>query len=669
MSKSKKELNKKPTIPTNNEVPKNKNLEGQKTSATFFSQKWWREGVIFLLAFFLYANTLGNQFAQDDAIVIEKNEFTQQGISGIGKIFGGDTFLGFFREKKNLVAGGRYRPLSLAMFALEAQFFGTQKTENGKTIYQYSPFVGHLGNVLLFGFTCVLLFWVLLSLFDAQNLSDTGGGALIAFLTILWFVAHPIHTEAVANIKGRDEILALLGSLSTLFFLIKYVKTERISQLVFAAISFLLALLSKENAITFVAIIPVAVWLFLKPSRQNLATTFTVLLGVSLVFMIIRTSVIGFQFGGSGVNDFMNDPYQKLVNNQFVPMTAAEKMATILPTLGKYVSLLIAPLTLTHDYYPREFDLAHWSDWKVLASLLTYLGLAFFVFKHTFSRTSQWRVEAFGMLFYLASLSIVSNLLFPVGTHMGERFAFMPSVGFLLTITAILVRFVGNKNVLYGIFTAIVAVFGLKTVSRNSVWFNDFTLFTTDIETSVNSAKLQNSVAGITIDEAIKKNPIDKKMIQSAIPHAERAIELHPNYSNAYLLKGNALLYLDDFEASIATYRAALAKRPDYGDGRNNLAFALRKAGQYYGEQKGDLAKAQQYLTESLSIKANDAETLRLLGISYALQRNFAQAIAFFEKSVALNPNDAKTLGDIAQSYAAMGNMAKAKEWSDKIKK
>ena len=82
------------------------------------------------------------------------------------------------------------------MFALEWEFFPN------------NPQVGHLINILLYGLTGWLLFIVLLNLFGRDKI------AFVFFATIL-FIAHPIHTEVVNNIKGRDGIvvfLFLLGS-------------------------------------------------------------------------------------------------------------------------------------------------------------------------------------------------------------------------------------------------------------------------------------------------------------------------------------------------------------------------------------------------------------------------------------------------------------------------
>jgi protein O-mannosyl-transferase len=110
--------------------------------------------IIFAFSFLLYANTLTHDFCQDDAIVITDNMFTTQGVSGINGILSYDTFYGFFKEsgKAGLVAGGRYRPFTLVMFAFEYQIFGK------------TPFIGHFMNVIWFGLTCVLLYFLLLKL-------------------------------------------------------------------------------------------------------------------------------------------------------------------------------------------------------------------------------------------------------------------------------------------------------------------------------------------------------------------------------------------------------------------------------------------------------------------------------------------------------------------------
>ena len=80
------------------------------------------------ITFLTYANTLGHQYVLDDAILITDNSLTQKGVAGISEIFKHDTFYGFFKTdgKANLVSGGRYRPLSQVLFAIEHSAFGTK---------------------------------------------------------------------------------------------------------------------------------------------------------------------------------------------------------------------------------------------------------------------------------------------------------------------------------------------------------------------------------------------------------------------------------------------------------------------------------------------------------------------------------------------------------------
>ena len=174
---------------------------------TFISSDKGLYGILFCLGFLIYANTWTHDYALDDSIVIVDNVFTSKGLSGIKDLFTSDTFYGFFNQsgKDNLVQGGRYRPLSLATFALEVELFGMK------------PGVSHWINSLLYALLGLLVFSVLNRLFKDQR-----QGVVIAFWSTLLFVVHPLHTEVVANIKGRDEILALGFALLALDSAIKY---------------------------------------------------------------------------------------------------------------------------------------------------------------------------------------------------------------------------------------------------------------------------------------------------------------------------------------------------------------------------------------------------------------------------------------------------------------
>ncbi|MEN0003392.1 MAG: tetratricopeptide repeat protein [Bacteroidota bacterium] len=617
--------------------------------------------LLFLFACLIYANTLGNGYTQDDAIVITENMFTKDGVNGFGGILSKDTFFGFFKEegKAALVAGGRYRPFTLLMFAVEYQLFG----EN--------LLVSHLVNTLLFGFTCVVLYFLQLQLLRAKGEMMA---LVVSFMAALLFASHPIHTEVVANIKGRDEIMALLGSLGALYFALRYVRTNAPIQLLWSTLCFFVGLLSKENAITFLAIVPLSFYFFTNAKLSKIVMASAPLFLAAALFIALRTSVLGFSFSEPSM-ELMNNPFIKIEGNTYTKFTASEKLATVTYSMGKYLQLLAFPYPLTHDYYPRHIDLMQWSDWRVLLSLLAYFGLLVVAVLGL----RQKSVYSYAIWYYLLTFSIVSNVLFPVGVHMAERLIYMPSVGFCLLVAYGLYQLsTRNKKRPFslttfypalGIIGAIALLFGGMTIQRNQAWKDNFTLFTTDIKTSKNSAKLRNAVGGELTTQAVKLpegNAQRTRMLQEAVGHLQEAVRLHPNYKNAYLLLGNANNHLKAYEESIAYYGKALAIDPDYADARKNLGITYTQAGRHYGEQKGDLQQSVQYLTKALEFRPDDYETLRLLGVANGIAQNNAQAVDYFAKALAQKPDDADANFNLAVAYYNMNDTIQGNRYRDK---
>jgi len=131
--------------------------------------------------------------------------------------------------------------------------------------------------------------------------------------------------------------------------------------------------------------------------------------------------------------ELMNNPFLTIENGRWVHLSLGDKMATIVFTLGKYIQLLLFPHPLTHDYYPRHVDLMTWGSWQVILSTILYLGIGILGVIGLLKK----RLWSYGLLYYLITLSVVSNVAFPVGTNMSERFLFMPSVGFCLLLACI----------------------------------------------------------------------------------------------------------------------------------------------------------------------------------------------------------------------------------------
>jgi len=600
--------------------------------------------IVFLFAFLLYANTINHEYTQDDAIVIYDNMFTQQGIAGIPGHLKNDTFFGFFKTKgkDKLVSGGRYRPLTPIMFSIENSIFGN------------SPFAGHIINVILYALLCMLIYkLMILMLFP--RLGSLSGFYIFAFLASLLFAAHPIHTEAVANIKGRDEIMSMMGAVLALYYSLKYIDTKKNLFLILAGIAFFLGLMAKETTITFLAVIPLAIYFFRNDSVKKLVNPFLVVLLSAIVFISIRTYILGFDLGGTP-KELMNNPFLKIVGNAYVPFTVGEKMATIIFTLGKYIGLLLFPHPLTHDYYPRHIGIMSFGNWQVLLSFVIYIGLAIYAVMNLKKKS----IVSFCILYFFITISIVSNIVFPIGTNMSERFMFMPSLGFCILITYLIFHFFGKSNlkVMIAIVAAILLLYSFKTITRNNIWKNDFTLFTTDVETSNNSAKVLNAAGGALLTESSKPENSAKKMkmLDKAIPYLTKALEIHPNYKNAALLLGNAHYFKGDYEASIKSYERTLTIAPEYKDAITNLAVAYRDAGRNAGEKEQNLEKAKNYLARSIQLVDTDPDTYRLLGITYGMSGDHPNAIKYFTKVTEMLPDNASAYVNLGKAYQYYGD-------------
>ncbi|MEM1327804.1 MAG: tetratricopeptide repeat protein [Bacteroidota bacterium] len=647
-----------------------KQRQKQTTTTTTSLPSFWTNTrlhaiLIFVLSFLLYSNTLTHGYTQDDAIVLYDNMFTTEGVSGITGLLTNDTFFGFFKEagKANLVEGGRYRPLTLIQFAIGYELFGDQ------------PIIFHLMNVLWYAITCVVVYFLMRRLLlRYQNPLYV---SFIALGTSLLFLAHPIHVEAVANIKGRDEIMTLLGSIAALYFALRGFDEKKGWMKGLAAVLFFLGLLAKENAITFLAVVPLSFYVFRKATIGESLKRMLPFLGIAVIYLVIRFSILGSGLGESS-NELMNNPFLKIENNTWVDFTFAEWSATIIYTLGKYVQLLLFPHPLTHDYYPRQVDIMNWTDISVILSFLLYVGMTVYAL----IRLPKRDPVSFAILYYIITLSIVSNIVFPIGTNMGERFLFVPSLGFCLLATLLLWRLakkLAAKNVIQQVAQLKVPLlivgllfvgYAAKSFTRNFVWKDNFTLFTTDVHHSPNSAKVRNAAAGALLEKAatIANEQERNRMAREALEYANKAIEIHPSYKNAYLLKGNAHNYLREYDASILAYEYALQLDPDYADAIKNLGITYREAGRYHGEQLRDAAQSISYLERGLAMTPQDVEVLRLLGIAYGVSGRPDKTVEFLERALTLSPQNASILYNLSAAYGQLGQPEKAQTYFDRAK-
>lgn len=210
--------------------------------------------ILGILVFFVFANTISGGYNLDDELVTMNHRFTSQGLTAVKDIFTNS----YYADAMGYAYG--YRPMVHLSFAIEHQFFSE------------SPKVSHFFNVLLYVLSIVLFFKLLLKWFGVEQLK-------LAFLAVILFALHPVHTEVVASIKNRDEILAFLFIILTGLSMVKYLDKRKVSSLIWIVALFTMAMLSKKSAYPMAIVLPVAFVLFQNISRKQLS-----LLSLAVIF-------------------------------------------------------------------------------------------------------------------------------------------------------------------------------------------------------------------------------------------------------------------------------------------------------------------------------------------------------------------------------------------------
>lgn len=670
----------------------------------------YRYIVLIVAVILAYGDTLTLKYASDDRMIIFENDYTLQGDAG--KIMTKDAFTGYFGEGEQLVAGGRYRPLSQLTFMLEYQVFGgsikdevgLHRAQQNEKLFSNSilPVIQHGVNVLYYILLCLLIYITLQKIFPCFE--NEKWYLSLPFLATLVFLLHPLHTEAVANIKGRDEIMCMLGAMTALYCSLRFVEKRQWWWLLLSFVAMLFGLFSKENAITFLAVIPLALY-FAPAEKQKTDYLWTLLPAVvaSVVFLAARFHALGAAE--------VDTAQQLALNNPFVHSTKAQEIATVLITWGIYLKLMIFPHPLTHDYYPNQIEITNFSNPLVWLILLAVLALVVYAVR----KMKGKGVVAFAIAFFIITFSITSNLLFNVGTFMNERFVFMPLLGFALVVGLLFQKFAGflaaggiaqnasqkskraaAKNELSKAPTGAIAVMVLigvlylgKTAVRNLAWKDDIKLFTTDVAVSDKSMKCTLSAGGSYLKLYEKTN--QNKYLKLAETYLTRALQLGRSDTDTWSMLGQLYFFKKDYVAAAACYQNVLKAKPDdevtlgnlesmrgasvaeanrlieEGDRAGALAIAqaaiqdnpespdlLNILGRLAGEEAaGQLAQAEAALR-------NDPANATLRNTVNQKKSELQKSIAYLEKAVELNPDFASANENLGIAYASVGRFSEA---------
>lgn len=618
--------------------------------------------ILALIGFIFYINTVYNEFALDDGIVIHKNEYVMEGLGGIDSIMSRDAYHSFYKQMnaKAQLAGGRYRPLSIVSFAIEQEFIGSykdgklppsncwDKNANGKgdpeedinkdELYNDNDcltegcMLRHFNNVLFYVLS-VLLIYMLFKNHMFPQYPD------LAFLSAFLFCIHPIHTEVIANMKSRDEIFSIIFIALTFITVFKYAETRQTKYIIWSTINYFLSLLSKEYAITLIVAIPATLYIFDKDFK--LKNYYSLMFGLAAAFFVyfsIRFSIVAIK---------KPVPDTELLNNPFLLAKGTQVIGTKIYVWLKYLMLLFFPAVLSSDYSYNSIPYRDIMSWETLLSLAIYITLAIFTYK-LFRKKHP---VAWGLMFFFANFLMICNLLFDIGATMGERLIFHSSLGWAVCVAWLFTetgrKYFTNirtyKMILWAALLVITGLFGWRTITRNAIWKNDITLFTNDVLTMPNSVLCLGNAGARWIDlsERPANKAHEKEYLDKAIGYLNHALELHPKYVNGYLNLGLAYFKLRDYNKAEEIWGKAYQLYPS----NPYLGMYYRVLSNVYIQQAFADAKANNvqnaayWFERASKIYPQDPEIWYNLGGTAFTLKDYAKAKMAFEKCLQLNPN------------------------------
>ncbi len=475
--------------------------------------------ILILFSLIIFSNSLFNKFVWVDHTQIVQEEHIIQGFDGFI-----DTFFSVMSGFSASVKGGYYRPIINLFHSIDYWIWGP------------NPFGFHLTNVLAHTLTGIVLYLVLLRVIAIEP---------VAFLASLFFLAHPIHTEAVSWISGRgDMVFALFYLLSLLFYLKAGSSGNKLSNpplppffkvgnYLYSGAFFLLALLSKEMALTLpLIIILYDVCFRLRDKTFSLTRNFKVYIyyfGLLAGYMIFRILILG----GIGSGQVIPG------NNYFTAIYTTSRIFVW------YIWKLMFPVSLAvADVVRLVTSLTDPTVAGSIILLLLLLTAAVLLYR-------TYPVLSFGILWFFLTLIPVSNLV-PALHFKAERYLYLPSIGYCLILASLLwmlhiyasKRWPSAKWGIVALASLISLSYGILTFDRNFDWKDDLTIFTDAVRKSPYTREAYAEL-GVTYREMKRYREAEAALL-AALREREgyaafvQRIPIHQNLAEIYLETGQA---------------------------------------------------------------------------------------------------------------------------------
>lgn len=507
-----------------------------------------------------------------------------------------------------------------------------------KEIAGNNPRVAHFINLVLFilcGLVLYKFFRLLLPRFP---------WVMLLCVTIL-FLALPVHTEVVSSVKSRDELMAFFFGFTALTLLLRPDARRTMLNRIAAGTFFLIALLSKENALMLLPVFFLALIMLMGRSLKASLTACLPLITVGVFWLILRFIIV------HGPVD-----QEKLVVSNNVLYGAggfSEQFGTRMEILLLYLRLLVIPFPLSWDYSYNQVPLVTWYNYLSLTSLVIHLSLLT-VMVYNFRKRP---LLSFGIAFYFISSLMTNNLLFPIGSTAAVRFLFMPSVAFALLLLVLPVAwFHPEKNIpghsqnkwIRYCFLPVLACYMVLTFYQSKAWASNRALFEAGLKAAPNSVRTMTAMASEYRMQA-ERSPdplVRDRCFRDAMRLYRESLRLLPSFSDASYNLGVTYTAMTDTVAALEMYRQTIRFQPRHH-------FANLNCGLLYAMQSRR-DSAIKYLKRVIQFYPDDSKAPSALAVVYFQRQEYPAALAYARAAQEISPEDAINNNNLSSILKAM---------------
>jgi len=498
----------------------------------------------------------------------------------------------------------------------------------------------HFVNLVIHLINSALVWWLTLLLFSSPSLKKQNISQhkkLIALITALLFVSHPLATQSVTYIVQRlASMVAMFYFLSILFYVkARLIDKNRLSKNLYitgAVISAILAMLSKQNAFTLPISIILVELCFFQEKKQLV----NVKNNRFIVSILAITAVILYLYFEFSSTIFTPLPPSK--GNPYT-VTSVSYLFTQFSVIVTYIKLLILPINQNVDYdFPLSESLL---EFRTLGSLLFLVSLVILAIYHY----KKNRIISFGIFWFFITLSIESSII-PIEDLIFEHRTYLPSFGFFLLLSTLATQLLvyDYKYILYPTIVIIIGVNSVMTYNRNKIWKDELTLWNDIVTKSPQKARpyLNRGVAYSKINQW-----------DNALSDFTKAVSLEPKYSYpSYLNLAIAQEKYSLWDEAITNYTKALKIYPEYYEAYSNRASA-------YGSLR-EWDKALADLAVAIKMNPNDPTNYYNRGTINMTNQKWQEAINDYSKAIEINPGYIDAYANRSIVFATIGQFEKS---------